>query len=189
MQLLFRKWWVILLQGLLLIILSIYIFNYPAVVLAGISLWFGLIILVTGLVGIISWVVADKTEREDMSLLWAILTFVLGLLIVFNLLAAMKIVTIIFGLWILFSGALLLKNGWSLKDNNPGGWVMVIIGILSVLIAAMMIFDIGTGAIAIATLLGLQVLLLGIAFILLSFAKKILRGKISDKIEHRRTSF
>ena len=183
LRFLFRKWWVILLQGLLLIILSMYIFKYPAVVLAGISLWFGLIILVTGLVGIISWVAGDKQEREDMSLLWGILTFVLGLLIVFNLLAAMKIVTIIFGLWILFSGALMLKNGWTIKNNNPAGWVMVIIGILSVLIAAMMIFDIGTGAVAIATLLGLQVLLMGIALILLSFAKKVLAGKIGNRLE------
>jgi hypothetical protein len=46
-----------------------------------------------------------------------------------------------------------------------------------------MIFDIGTGAIAIATLLGLQVLLMGIALILLSFAKKVLTGKIRNKLE------
>ena len=183
LRLLFRKWWVILLQGILLIILSIYIFNNPAVVLAGISIWFGLILLVAGLVGIISWLVGDKEEREEMSLLWSVLTFVFGLLIVFNLLAAMKILTVIFGLWILLSGVWLFKNGWSLKSNNPGGWVMVIIGILSVLLAAKMIFDIGTGAIAIATLLGVQVLLIGIALILLSFAKKMLRGKIRDKIE------
>ena len=43
-QVLFRKWWVLLLQGILLIVLSIYIFNYPVDVLAGISFWFGLIV-------------------------------------------------------------------------------------------------------------------------------------------------
>ena len=64
-RLLFRKWWVILLQGILLVILSIYIFNYPAIVLAGISLWFGLLLLITGGVGIISWLSGDKQERED----------------------------------------------------------------------------------------------------------------------------
>jgi len=39
LQLLFRKWWVVLLQGVLLIILSIYIFQNPVEVLAGISVW------------------------------------------------------------------------------------------------------------------------------------------------------
>ena len=43
LQLLFRKWWVILLQGILLIILSIYIFQHPVEVLAGISLWCGIL--------------------------------------------------------------------------------------------------------------------------------------------------
>ena len=55
MRILFRKWWVKLLQGLLLVALSIYIFNNPGTLLAGISLWFGLILLFIGMVGIISW--------------------------------------------------------------------------------------------------------------------------------------
>ena len=182
LPLVLRKSWVILLQGILLVILSIYIFNNPGVVLAGISLWFGLILMGAGLVGIVSWFVSDKQEREEMSLLWSVITVVLGLLLVFNLLAAMKILTIIFGLWILFSGILLFKNGWSLKSHNAGGWGMIIIGILSALVALMMIFNIGTGAIAIATLLGLQVLFTGIALIFLSFAKKMFIGKIRDRI-------
>ena len=45
LQLLFRKWWVVLLQGILLIILSIYVFQNPVEVLAGISFWCGLFVL------------------------------------------------------------------------------------------------------------------------------------------------
>jgi len=186
-RLLFRKWWVILLQGILLIILSIYIFNNPAMVLAGLSLWFGLILLLAGLLGIISWFAVSKGEREDMSLLWSAITLMFGLIVVSNLIVAMKILTVFIGLWILLTGIWLLKNGWALKSNNPGGWVMVIVGILSVMVAGMMIFDIGTGAIAIATLLGLQVLLMGISLVLLSLAKRVLGDKLRDKIEAFRT--
>ena len=114
---------------------------------------------------------------------------VFALMILFNFLAAMKIVTIVFGFWILLSGAWLFKNGWALKGSFPGGWVMVVIGVLSLLLAANMIFDIGIGAVAIATLLGVQVLLIGIALLLLSFAKKMLIGKMRDKIEAVRTGY
>ena len=182
LPLLLRKSWVILLQGILLIILSIFIFNNPVAVLAGISLWFGLLLIIAGLVGIISWFAGDKEEREEMSLFWSAFTFAFGLLLVFNLLAAMKMLTVIFGFWILFSGLLLFKNGWSLKSHNAGGWGMIIISVLCVLLAIMMIFNINTGAVAISTLLGLQVLLIGIALIFLSFAKKMFAGKIRDKI-------
>ena len=182
LSLLLRKSWVILLQGILLIIFSIFIFNNPAIVLAGLSLWIGLLLAVAGLIGIISWFAGDKEEREEMSLFWSAFTFAFGLLLVFNLLAAMKMLTVIFGIWILFTGILILKNGWSLKQHNAGGWGMIIIGVLSILLAIMMIFNINTGAIAISTLLGLQVLLAGIALVFLSFAKKMFGDKIQDRI-------
>ena len=60
---------------------------------------------------------------------------------------------------------------------------MVIAGVLSAVAAVMMVFDIGTGAVGISTLLCLQVLLTGIALVLLSFTKKIVAGRIKDKIE------
>ncbi len=183
LQQLFRKWWVILLQGILLIILSIYIFSNPAEVLAGISFWFGLIVVVAGLLGIIGWFVADKSEKEDMSLVWSILTSAFGFLMLFNLVAIMKAITVIFGLWILVSGLLLLINSWSLKGGNPISWVMAVAGILSLLAAVMMIFNLGIGAIGISTLLGLQVLLTGIALVLLSFAKKMVMARVNKKIE------
>ncbi len=182
-RLLLRRWWVILLQGILLIILSVFVFNNPAAVLAGISIWFSLIVIFAGMVGIISWIAAGKEEREDMSLLWSSLTFVFGILMMFHLVTTMKIITVILGIWILMSGIWLLKNGWSYKNNNPGGWVVVIIGVLSVIVALMIIFDIGSGAVALSTLLGLQLLLIGVSLILLSFAKKIAVGKIRNKIE------
>ena len=90
-QLLFRKWWVVLLQGILLIILSIYIFQNPVEVLAGISFWCGLLVLAAGLLGIIAWLAADKSEREGMSLFWSILTAAFGLLMLLHLFVTMKI--------------------------------------------------------------------------------------------------
>jgi uncharacterized membrane protein HdeD (DUF308 family) len=60
---------------------------------------------------------------------------------------------------------------------------MVIVGVLSVIAAVMMIFDIGAGAIGIATLLGLSILLTGIALVLLALAKKAVVSKVKSKIE------
>ena len=183
LQLLFRKWWVVLLQGILLIVLSIYIFQNPVAVLAGISLWFGLLVLAAGVLGVIAWLAADKPEREGMSLLWSILTAAFGLLMLLHLVVTMKTLTVIFGLWMLVTGLLLVQSGWSLRSKNSFGWIMVIAGGLSAVAAVMMIFNIGTGAVGISTLLGLQVLLTGIALVLLSFAKKVVANRVKDKIE------
>ena len=101
----------------------------------------------------------------------------------------MKTLTVIFGLWMLITGFLLVQSGWSLRSKNSFGWIMVIAGVLSAVAAVMMVFDIGTGAVGISTLLCLQVLLTGIALVLLSFTKKIVAGRIKDKIESLKSGF
>jgi uncharacterized membrane protein HdeD (DUF308 family) len=118
-----------------------------------------------------------------MSLFWSILTAAFGLLMLLHLLVTMKTLTVIFGLWMLVTGLLLVQSGWSLKSRNLFGWIMVIAGVLSAVAAVMMVFNIGTGAVGISTLLGLQVLLTGIALVLLALVKKMVAGRIKDKIE------
>lgn len=183
LQLLFRKWWIVLLQGILLIILSIYIFKNPTEVLAGISLWFGIIVILSGVIGIITWIFSDALEREGMSLLWSIFTAGFGVLLLNHLLATMKTLTLVFSFWMLISGMKLIQSGWTLKAKSSLGWVMILLGILSVVAAVMIFFNIGLGAIGISTVLGLQVLFTGIALVLLSFAKKAIVGIVKEKIE------
>lgn len=183
LQLVFRKWWLILLQGILLIVLSVYIFNNPVVVLAGISLWFGILVIVAGLIGIVTWLFADTLEKEGMSLLWSIFTVAFGILMLTNVLVTMKTITLIFAFWMLATGLKLIQSGWTIKDKNTLGWLMILLGILSAVAAVMLFFNIGIGAIAVSTLLGLQVLLTGFALVILSFAKKAAVTIVKEKIE------
>ena len=53
MQTLFRKWWVILIQGILLIGLSMYVFSHPGITLAAIALWLSVLILISGVAGLL----------------------------------------------------------------------------------------------------------------------------------------
>lgn len=181
LQLLFRRWWVVSLQGMLLIILSIYIFQNPAAVLTGISFWLGALVLATGLLGIVSWVAADESERRGTSLVWSIVTFAFGLLMLTNMFATMKTITVILGVWMLLTGLQLAKSGWSLRHQSTLGWVTLGGGVLSAAAAIMMILNIGAGAVGVSTLFGMAVMLTGIALVLLSFAKKVLAGKVKAK--------
>ena len=66
---------------------------------------------------------------------------------------------------------------------------MVVAGVLSAVAAVMMIFNVGTAAVGISTLFGLQVLLTGIVLVLLAFAKKVVTGRVKDKIESLKSGF
>lgn len=178
----FKKWWVILIQGILMFILGIFIFNNPAEVLAGVSLWFGILILLTGVTGLIGWIFAGKDNRETGTLIWSIISALIGMIVLMNLLAAMKVITVVFGFWVLMTGFSLFNSGWSIKKESVIGWILLIIGLLSILAGLSMIFNIGSGATGVAVILGIQVILAGLSLILLSFVKKAVAGKIRDSI-------
>ena len=186
LKLLFRRWWVLLIQGILLIILAIFIFNNPLNVLAGLSIWVGILIIFAGIAGILAWFGADKEERESGSLLWSIVTVLFGIVLLSNLLATMKALTILFGVWLMIGGIHLIRSGLALRrETSSSGLLIIITGVLAVLVAIATIFKIGTGAVTISLLLGLQVLLIGIAVVIFSIAKKMVVGKIKDRLGSR----
>lgn len=183
-KLLFRKWWVTSLQGILLIILSVYLYQHPIAVLTGFSFWLGAAVLVTGLLGSVSWVATDKSDRDGAaSLVWSMLTAAVGLLMLMNVLATMKMVTLIFGAWMLLTSVQLGRSGWSLRHHTTLGWITLGAGLLSAAAAIMMMFDIGAGALGISTLFALAVMLTGITLVLLSVAKKALGSKLRATLE------
>jgi uncharacterized membrane protein HdeD (DUF308 family) len=126
---------------------------------------------------------ADKTERESMSLIWNLLTAVFGFLMLMHLLATMAAVSIIFGIWMVLTGIHLIQLGWARRKDHSFGWFICIAGVLAVLTGLPMIFHLSTGAVGVSTLLGILVLLTGIALVLFSLIKKNLVGVVREKIE------
>ena len=182
-KLLIKKWWVGLIQGIILIILSIYIFNNPLDAPKGISVWIGILIFFTGIMGIISWFFADRGERNYGALLWSMLTIVFGIIMLLNLFATTRIVEVLFGLWMVFLGLHFIEDGLVFKKHQPFRWVTVIAGVLCIIAAVVLIFDLGTG-IGASLFIGVQILLAGIALIIVSFARKELVNKIMDRPRH-----
>jgi uncharacterized membrane protein HdeD (DUF308 family) len=174
-----KKWWVGMVQGIILIILSIYIFNNPLNAMKGLSVWIGLLILFTGLVGIFSWMAADRDKRNT-SLLWSLLTIVFGILMLMHLFTTIRIVELLFGLWMVFLGLHFIEQGIVFMKHQPFRWVTVIAGLLCIFAAVVLIFDLGTG-IGVSLFIGVQLLLAGIALVFISLARKSVANRITDR--------
>ena len=188
LNLLVRKWWVVLIQGILLLLLSFYIFRNPATVLTTVSIWIGLLIFLSGVVALFSSFANDKSEHKLLLILWAALTIVFGFLLLTNILVTMKAITLLFGIWMLVGGVRFLAAGWTIRSVNSLGWVVILTGILSLVAAIMVITDLGTAAFGISVLLGTQVLVAAIALIILAFVKKKVGSAIHNKIESLKKS-
>ena len=166
-----RPWWVAMIQGIALIIMSIYVLNNPLNALKGISVWIGVLIFFTGIVGIISWLFADRDARELGSLVWSLITIVLGVLMLMHLFATTRMIKILFGLWMVFLGLHFIESGLIFKKHQPFRWTTVIAGLICIFAAVVLIFNLGTGAGA-SLFIGVQMLLGGVALIIISFARK-----------------
>ena len=66
-RLLKRKWWITLIQAILFVVFSFYIFSNPVIILRTISLWMGLAVLFIGAVGVVSWLMDYQEDKESMS--------------------------------------------------------------------------------------------------------------------------
>jgi len=181
MTTLFRKWWIILLQGILLIIISFIFFNNPAEVLVVISFWVGLLTLVIGIMGLAGYFMMDRDERENSVLWWSIATLLFGILLIGKLGFTMKLITVLFGIWILMTGIWLASAGWEHRKNGSLGWLMLIAGILSIIAGVAIIFDVKIGAVWISTLLGVQSLLAGIGLVVLAMLKRKVISKLKSE--------
>jgi uncharacterized membrane protein HdeD (DUF308 family) len=182
-----KKWWVILIQGILMIILSFLVINNPISTLAGISLTIASLVLLIGVLGIVWWFSAPKDDRETSTLIWSIVTAVIGILMAAKLGLTMFTVTVLFGVMLLANGYHLVKNGWANRELGGQAWLVILVGVLSLICGLMSVFNIGLGAITISVILGYQILLGGIALIALAFLKKRLIKKVSSAVENLKT--
>jgi len=169
---LFRNWWVILIQGILMIALSILIFDNPGAVLATLALWFGVLILVSGLYGVIAYFATSKQDREGVMLLYSIIMLLIGFLMISNMLVSMIAITIAFGSMVSIVGLILISGSWSGRKDWPMWWLIALLGVATLVVGIYSMIDVFAGAAGISTFIGLSVLFAGFGLIFFAFLKR-----------------
>lgn len=181
---LFRRWWVILIQGILMIGLSIVIFNNPDAVLAAVALWLGITVIVAGLVGVIAYFANTKDERDMFTLLGSGTILIIGILMISKMFVTIKAITVAFGLLAATVGLALIVGSWGGRKQWSLWWVIALLGTGALVTGIKSILDVTAGSENISTLVGLAVLISGIGLVCLAFLKKkiviTMRRKVTE---------
>jgi len=160
-----RYWWVFVLQGLILLVLGIYMVFAPVSGFATLSFLFGLAILLTGIFEFIR-------ERDQGSrafhLLVGVINIILGIILVGNIGTSETILRIVLGLWFLFSGISLM----SLSRFTGPNWLLTAGGVIVVLFALAIIFKPLFGAITIDLLIAVGFITTGLFELILGYRLK-----------------
>jgi uncharacterized membrane protein HdeD (DUF308 family) len=165
-----------------MIVLSILIFNNPDAVLSAIAFWLGVIVLVSGFIGIIAWFTNEKESRDLPVLLASLVMLIIGILMISKMFVTIKAITLVFGLLATIVGLVLISGGWNERKVWPLWWVIALLGAGSLIIGIKSILDVNAGAENISTLIGTAVLLSGIGLIFLAFFKKRVVHKVRENV-------
>jgi uncharacterized membrane protein HdeD (DUF308 family) len=173
-----RHWWMFLLRGLLFVFLGIYMFNAPMRSYVALSLLFGILVLIAGVIELIH----AFSNRHSRSWLWhlvvGVIDLVLGIILVSNVTVSMSVLPFVLGVWFLVRGISLFTFASAVRKSF---WVIAG-GILTVLFALLIMFNPAFGAMTIVVWTALAFIVAGIFNGLLAFRLKAANDFLS---EHR----
>jgi len=161
------SWTVVLGLGIGLLILGILMMVYPEPTLTIVVYLIGAVALFFGIFAVISYFTAKAAERNLGWLMLGLVGITFGIIVLVYPDMTVKFLMILWGLWLIISGIVMLFAGLMAKDMKDTRWLMVVGGILSLIVGSIFVIYPGDGAVALVWVIGLFTVIYGIIFVVL----------------------
>jgi uncharacterized membrane protein HdeD (DUF308 family) len=175
-----RAWWMLLLRGLATLAFGLLVLTRPGISLASLVLFFGVYLLVSGVIGFFS-ALFGKPDEDNRWLMMggAVVSFAIGLLTLYAPgITALGLLFYI-AVWSIATGVLEVAAAFRLRKEIQGEWMLVLLGIASILFGMFLLARPGAGALAILSVLGFFSIVVGVLEILLAFKVKGVARKLA----------
>jgi uncharacterized membrane protein HdeD (DUF308 family) len=161
-----KKWWVFLVQGVIMIALAFLAFTQPTILIQII----GIYALFEGMSKIISGLTSQLGDQSRWpALIIGVLGVLLGGVILANPTAAATVLTSLVAGWSMVVGVLLVVWGMRLRQEISGEWALILLGVLAILFGLLMFANIQAGYLTLQWIFGAYMVAGGILAILLAF--------------------
>lgn len=169
-EVLFDKWWVLLLRGLVSIAFAVLIWMQPAITLKAMIILFGAFALVDGVLGV--W--SAFSSRKDRNNWWVLMLWGLvgiGIGIITFVAPAVTALALLFyiAIWAIVTGVLEIIAAVRLRKEIQGEWLLGLAGLLSLVFGILLIMHPGAGVLAVLWLVAAYALILGVLMVILAF--------------------
>lgn len=163
-----KKWWLVLLRGIVSVLFGIVAFIWPGLTLFTLVLFYGAFALVDGVIALVS----AFGKHEGAPTWWLILVGIAGIgagVITFLWPGLTALVLVIFiGAWALVHGIFEIIGAIRLRKEIDNEWWLILAGIVSVLFGLLVLFFPGSGALGLIWAIAAYAIIFGILLIGLS---------------------
>lgn len=166
LRVLSENWWLLLLRGIAAVIFGILAFVWPGLSLLALVILFGIYALLDGFLALIAAVLG---RHESTPLWWLIIGGLISVaagLVTFAYPQITALVLVVcIGAWALVRGAFEIIGAFHLRKEIRNEWLLMAIGLLSMIFGFAILADPSAGALALVWLIGLYAILFGLPMI------------------------
>jgi uncharacterized membrane protein HdeD (DUF308 family) len=175
-----RHWWVPVIRGIAAIIFGVIAFVYPGLTIATLVLFFGAWVLIDGIFRVVG-AIGHRASDPDWG--WHIVIGIVGIivgLLTFRAPQVTALALIIYiAAWALMIGASEIAIAIKLRREIKGEWLLIIMGLISIIFAVMLLWNPIAGAAAVIWLIAWYAVVLGILAIFFGFRLRSLRTSLA----------
>ncbi|MGO8946580.1 MAG: HdeD family acid-resistance protein [Ktedonobacterales bacterium] len=165
-----QEWWIFLLEGFVAIVFGLIALFWPGPTLGVIVLLFGLLALITGVVGVFAAIgAAGNHQPWGWKLTAALLGVLVGLAILRFPGVTVRVLLYLIGFWLILGGIVGIVETFARHTEVPHAWLLLLTSVISVLFGIVMFAWPSVGLRTVIFLVGIYALVEGIALCVLAF--------------------
>lgn len=170
-----RHWWLLMLAGILCIIAGICVFAFPLESYVTLSILFGVLMLLTGAAQlIIASTSGNYLVMRGYFIVGGILDVILGIFLCVYPGVSLVVLPIMMGLWLMYHSFMIISFGGDMGTFRlSGGGMLILLGVLLLILSIFVLVDpFSVGVVAVLTVAGVGLIMLGLIFCAISVKLK-----------------
>ncbi|MFH1454123.1 MAG: HdeD family acid-resistance protein [Armatimonadota bacterium] len=168
-----KNWWSLALRGLAAIAFGVIAFAWPGLTVALLVIFFGAFVLVDGVFAIVgSFIFKGGISKWWVLLVEGLIGVVIGIIVFVRPDFAAAFLVVLIAVWAMVTGVLELAAAVTLRKVLPDIWLLVIMGLLSLVFGILLISQPLAGAIALIWIIAVYAIFFGVMLIALAFTLK-----------------
>jgi uncharacterized membrane protein HdeD (DUF308 family) len=164
-----RNWWVLLLDGALLVVAGFLIFSIHWTI-GSLATFIGALFIFQGVMEALTTGIDARVRRANV--VTGLLSIAAGILIIVWPSPGLLAVAIILGAWLVVMGTIALTGAFAARRIIPDWWLLLLLGLAEVALGVLALANPGATLAAIITVGGIWAVAIGVMRIVLSFQVK-----------------